>query len=348
MNISHSPFRSVIGGVSFYVPPRVVSNKDLEKMMDTSDEWITQRSGIRERRWVDEGVRTSHIASKAVSQLLEKTGIKAAEVDLLIAATLSPDYFFPGLGTSIQTELGLPNIGAIDIRAQCSGFTYGLSIADAFGRSGQYRNIVFVGAEIHSPVLDKTTRGRDVAVLFGDGAGAVLIQSTNIQGNDEPPRANNKVRGIIDSLMGSDGSGAENLMLRSPGIATPGFVTHELVETTDHRPSMEGRVVFKHAVTRMLEAASTLLQRNNISPADVDLVLPHQANLRINEAVSEKLGIGAAKVFNNIDRYGNTTSATIPICMAEAENAGRLKKGDLVLTLSFGAGFTWGANLIRW
>lgn len=348
MDTSYSPFRSVIGGVSFYVPPRIVPNHELEKMMDTSDEWITQRTGIRERRWVEEGVRTSHIGARAVTQLLDKTGLKNSDVDLLIAATLSPDYFFPGIGTTIQTELGLRNIGAIDIRAQCSGFTYGLSIADAFCRTGQYRNIVYVGAEVHSPVLDKTTRGRDVAVLFGDGAGAVLIQSNSLEETGEMPRAQNKVRGIIDSLMGSDGSGAENLMIRSPGIATPGFVTHELVETTDHRPSMEGRLVFKHAVTRMLEAATTLLERNKIGPADIDLVLPHQANLRINEAVSEKLGVGPAKVFNNIDRYGNTTSATIPICMAEAETAGRLKKGDLVLTLSFGAGFTWGANLIRW
>jgi 3-oxoacyl-[acyl-carrier-protein] synthase-3 len=320
-------------------------------MMDTSSDWIVQRTGIRERRWVDEGVSTSVLAARAVQALLDKVGLAREDVDLLIAATLSPDYFFPGIGTLVQNAVGLPHIGAIDVRAQCSGFTYGLAMADAFVRSGQCRNIVYVGAEAHSPVLDKSTRGRDVAVLFGDGAGAVLIQGESVQhGGDsmEWPQAHNKVRGVIDSLMGSDGSGAENLILRSPGLATPGFVTQAVIDAGSCRPTMEGRLVFKHAVTRMIEAAQVILKRNDLTAADVDLVIPHQANLRINEAVAEKLGVADGKVFNNIQRYGNTTSATIPICMAEAEAEGVLKRGHLVLTLSFGAGFTWGANLIRW
>jgi 3-oxoacyl-[acyl-carrier-protein] synthase-3 len=339
--------RSEIGGVAFVVPDRVVTNKDLESLMDTSDEWIVQRTGIRERRWVEEGARTTDLGADAVRALFQKSGLKPGDVDLVIAATLSPDYYFPGIGTMIQRELGLPNVGALDLRVQCSGFTYGLAMADAFVRSGQCRNVVFVGAEIHSFVLDKTTKGRDVAVLFGDGAGAVWVRGEPL--NEKGwPTASNGLRGVIDSLLGSDGSGAENLMMGAPGVATPGFVTMKEIQEDLCRPSMEGRIVFKHAVTRMTEAATTILKRNGLTAADVDLVVPHQANLRINEAVADKLGVGPDKVFNNIQRYGNTTSATIPICLAEAETAGVLRPGHVVLTLSFGAGFTWGANLIRW
>lgn len=348
MQVQSTGFRSVIEGVAFKVPDRVVTNTDLEQLMDTSDAWIVQRTGIRERRWVEpEGRRTSELGAQAVAALLDKTGVAAQDVDLLVAATLSPDYYFPGIGTLIQNSLGMRNIPAIDVRAQCSGFTYGLAMVDAFVRTGAYRNAVYVGAEVHSPVLDKSTRGRDVAVLFGDGAGAVLVRGESA-GHSGLPSAQNQVRGVIDSVMGSDGSGAEQLTMRSPGLATPGFVTPEILDSAACRPAMEGRVVFKHAVTRMTEVAHGLLARHGLKAEHIDMLIPHQANLRINEAVAEKLGIAGDRVFNNIDRYGNTTSATIPICLAEAESAGRLRKGHLVLTLSFGAGFTWGANLIRW
>ena len=341
-------FKSTIEGLGYFLPERVVKNSELEKIMDTSDAWITERTGIKERRWVEEGTTTSQIGAEAIKDLLHKTKVPAEEIDLIIATTLSPDYFFPGIGTMIQHRLGLRNIGAIDLRTQCSGFTYGLATADAFLRTGTYRNVVLIGSEVQSPVLDKTRRGRDVAVLFGDAAAAVLISSSEVSDPSKLPSAHNSERGIIDSIMGSDGSGAEILMIRTPGVATKGFVEAPNLTDGSTRPHMEGKTVFKNAVTRMIEVATQILERNKLQPSQIDLVIPHQANLRINEFVTDKLGIAPEKVFNNIQKYGNTTSATIPLCMAEAEEAGKLKKGDLVLTLSFGAGFTWGANLIRW
>ncbi|MCL4141298.1 UNVERIFIED_CONTAM: hypothetical protein GTU68_024850 [Idotea baltica] len=301
--------------------------------MDTSDTWITERTGISERRFVEDGTPSSELGYLAARKALDK--LENSEIDLIIAATLSPDYYFPGIGTIIQKKLGLNNIPALDIRAQCSGLVYGLSCADAYIRSGQAKRVLLVCAEVQSQVLELNNRGRDMAVLFGDGAGALVIEASEQEG-------------IIDSLLGSDGSGAEDLYMKGPGSASVGFINEVAFREGEYHPKMQGRHVFKNAVGRMCETAITILKRNELSASDIDLLIPHQANLRINEAVRNHLEIPESSVFNNIHHYGNTTAATIPICMSEAEAAGRLKKGSLVLTLAFGAGYTWGANLVRW
>lgn len=332
--------RSQIRSVAHYVPERRVTNEDLSTLMDTSDEWITERTGIKERRFVDTSCAgTSELGERAARVALERAGWSAQDVDLIVVATLSPDYYFPGVGVMLQQKLGCRTIPALDIRAQCSGLVYGLSVVDGYVKSRQAEKILLVCAEVQSPVLDLTTRGRDMAVLFGDGAGAVTIEAVEGTASD---------RGIVDSFLGSDGSGAEVLCMKLPGTATPGFISADDIQQSRVHPSMDGKLVFKNAVTRLLETAGTLLQRNRISSEQIDLIIPHQANLRINEMVRTQLGLPPEKVFNNIQRYGNTTAATIPICMSEAVAEGRLKQGDLVLTLAFGAGFTWGGNLIRW
>jgi 3-oxoacyl-[acyl-carrier-protein] synthase-3 len=337
--------KSVIKGVGHYVPSHVVTNQDLSQLMETSHEWIVERTGIHERRFVTEGTRTSDLAFEAVQNLFERTGTSTKDIDYIIFATLSPDFYFPGVGPILQHRMGFERVPALDIRAQCSGFVYGVSTADALIRSGQAKRILLVCAEVQSTVLDLTTAGRDMAVLFGDGAGAVIIEA---QSGSPSALVKEKSSGIIDSILGSDGSGAEVLCLRSPGSATPNFIRHEDLETGNTRPKMDGRTVFKNAVTRMAESVSTLLERNRVDPSDVSLVFPHQANMRINEFLREKLQLPKERVFNNIEKYGNTTAATIPICLSEAEAQGRLNKGDLIVTVAFGAGFTWGANLIRW
>lgn len=331
--------RSVIRSVAHYVPERRVTNDELSTLMDTNDAWITERTGIKERRFVDEtNGKTSDLGERAARLALEKAGWSAQDVDLIVFATLSPDYYFPGVGVMMQQRLGCRAIPALDIRAQCSGLVYGLSCVDGFVKSRQAKKILLVCAEVQSPVLDLTTRGREMAVLFGDGAGALAIEA--VEGGME--------RGVIDSFLGSDGSGADVLCMKTPGTAIPGFISTDDIAQARVHPQMDGKVVFKNAVTRLLETASTLLKRNGLSPADIDLVVPHQANLRINEMVRTQLGLPVEKVFNNIQRYGNTTAATIPICMSEAVAQGVLKEGALVMTLAFGAGFTWGGNLIRW
>lgn len=340
------PVKSVVQSVAHYVPQRIVTNDDLSHLMDTSDEWITERTGIRERRHIEsDDITTSDLAKEAALEALDRANKRPGDIDLIIAATLSPDLYFPGIGTILQNKLGMSCIPALDIRAQCSGLVYGLSVADAFIKSGQARSVMLACAEIQSPVLDNSNKGRDMAVLFGDGAGVLIIDGEECK---ELPSLKNDERGIIDSVLGSDGSGAEVLCLKTPGTATPGFLRATDFEEGTWHPRMDGRTVFKHAVTRMCETAELILRRNNGTAEDVDLLLPHQANLRINEMVRDKLSIPAEKVFNNIHKYGNTTSATIPICMSEAEAEERLSKSDVVLTLAFGAGFTWGANLLRW
>ncbi|MEN9808641.1 MAG: hypothetical protein RLZZ488_208 [Pseudomonadota bacterium] len=340
-------FSSVVRGVGHNVPSRVVTNFDLSKHMDTSDDWIIERTGIRERRFVEPGTTTSDLAIPAIQMACQRAGVTPQDCDMIIAATLSPDYFFPGIGTVLQNKLEMKNVPAIDLRAQCSGLIYGLATADAYIRAGMAKRILLVCSEVQSPILDMSNRGRDMAVLFGDGAGALVVEAQSSAAQERPTPRNN-VRGVIDSAMGSDGSGAQLLFLKAPGSTTAGFLTRESIENGDIHPKMDGRVVFKNAVTRMLEVASTVLQRNGVHPSEIDLVVPHQANLRINEAVREKLGVSEDRVFNNIQKYGNTTAATIPICMSEAVEQGKLKEGQLVLTLAFGAGFTWGCNLIRW
>jgi 3-oxoacyl-[acyl-carrier-protein] synthase-3 len=312
--------------------------------MDTTDAWITERTGIKERRFIErEGISTADLGERAARQALEKNGWSPADIDLIVVATLSPDYYFPGVGVMLQQRLGCRTIPAIDLRAQCSGFVYGLSCIDGYVKSRQASKILFVCAEVQSPVLDLTTRGREMAVLFGDGAGALTLEAVGIEeeGDISAP-------GIIDSYLGSDGSGADVLCMKVPGTATPGFISATAVEEHVIHPQMEGKVVFKNAVTRLLETANVLLQRNGLCADQIDLLVPHQANLRINEMVREHLGLASARVLNNIHKYGNTTAATIPIGISEAVSDGRLQSGKLVMTLAFGAGFTWGGNLIRW
>ncbi len=337
---------AVVESVGHYVPERIVTNDDLSQIMDTSDEWIRERTGVEERRNAEIDVGTSDLGVLAAKQALDRAGLEISDIDLILAATLTPDYYFPGIGVMIQHKLGAPCIPAIDLRGQCSGFTWGISTADAFIRSGAYKRVLVIGAELQSRVIEYSTRGRNVSVIFGDGAGALIVK----QDEGETPTAKNGRRGVIDSLMGSDGSGAELLAVTRPGVSAKNetFLSVEEAQEKAYLPYMNGRQVFKHAVTRMLEACGTLCRRNGMKTSEIDLVIPHQANLRINEMVREKMGLPPEKVFNNIQKYGNTTAATIPLAMYEAEEQGRLKKGDLLMTVAFGSGFTWGANLIRW
>lgn len=331
--------RPVIRGVGHSLPPRVVTNHDLEKLMDTSDEWIIERTGIRERRFAEPGVPSSALAIEAAQEALDAAGCAAKDLDLIIASTLSPDYYFPGIGTIIQHKLGCRNVGALDIRAQCSGFVYGLQVAQAYLAAGLVKRVLLVASEVQSTDLNLTTAGRDTAVLFGDGAGAVVLEAGSADA-DSP--------GVIGSVIGCDGSGVEVLSVRTPGSATPGFIRLEDIENGLHFPHMDGRTVFKNAVVRMTQVVGQLLEQHHVSPDQIDLLFPHQANMRINEFLRERLKLPPERVFNNIEKYGNTTSATIPICLWDAQQQGRLKPGMLVVTVAFGSGFTWGANLIRW
>ncbi len=331
--------RSIITGVGRYLPDRVVTNFDLEKMMDTSDAWIRERTGIIERRFADveKGETTSYMGAQAAKKALEMAGLKPSDIDFIIFATLSPDYTFPGSGCQLQVHLDIPGIGALDIRNQCTGFVYGLAVADQFIKSGMYKNILLVGSEVHSTALNFSTEGRDVAVLFGDGAGAVVVSAYD--GDD---------RGILASRLHADGRFTKELWIEAPGSSFPRHCTEEMVKEGKIYPKMNGRYVFKHAVTRFPEVIMEALQAANVKLEDVDLVIPHQANQRITEAVAMRLGLSREKVFSNIHKYGNTTAASIPIAMSEALEEGRIKQGDLVCLAAFGSGFTWASSLIRW
>ena len=321
----------------FHVPERVVTNDDLSAIMDTSDEWITQRSGIKTRHWVSEGETGVTLARQASLQALAKAGMKASDLDCIVYCTCTPDHFEPGNGVFLQRELGLSDIPAIDVRNQCSGFVYGLSVADAWIRAGQYRRVLLVGAEVHSRGLDRTTRGRDTAVLFGDGAGVAILGPTN------DPR-----RGVLSTHLYADGRHAEKLWVDAPGLAHDPFISAELIEEGQHRAVMEGREVFKFASVLMPQSVATALKANGVTPADVKLLVPHQANLRILEMVQKTIGLRDDQVYVNIQKYGNTTAASIPIALHEALCEGRLKRGDLLIMTAFGSGFTWASAAIRW
>ncbi len=329
--------RTVFAGTGFYVPDRVVTNEDLTQWMDTSHEWIVERTGIEERRWVPDGLTGAEMARRASVMALEDAGMEASDIDAIVLGTLSPDVFFPGTGVYLQAELGLEGVPALDIRAQCSGFVYGLSVANAWIRSGQYRTILLVGVEIHSTGLDISTRGRDLAVLFGDGAGAAVLTASD----DEE-------RGVLSAHIHADGRHAEVLWGEAGSSRKNPRISVEDIEAGRHYPIMDGKEVFKHAVTRMPEAVAQALEANNLSVDDIDLLIPHQANLRISQMVQRRLGLPDEKVFNNIQRYGNTTAATLPIALAEAIREGRLERGDLLALAAFGSGFTWGSALVRW
>lgn len=327
--------RAMITGTGMYVPDRVCTNFDLEKLMDTSDEWIRERTGIEERRFVEPGTGPAELASHATRQALENAGRTPEDIDFIIFATLSPEYFFPGSGCVLQAQLGLPGIGALDIRNQCTGFIYGLSIADQYIRSGMYKCIVVVGAEVQSVGLNMSTSGRDTAVLFGDGAGAAVVEaSDDIQ------------RGVVSTHLHADGRYIRELWMEHPGcLLRP--ITSEMLVDGSMEPKMDGRKVFKHAVVRFVTAIEEALSANRLSADDVSLIIPHQANLRITEAVAERFG-GMKKIFSNIHKYGNTTAASIPIALHEAVLQSRLRKNDYVVLVAFGSGFTWGSALIKW
>ena len=351
---------SKIAGIGFYVPEQVVTNNDLTRHMDTSDEWIRERSGIEERRYASKNETPSSLGTKAAEMAIQNAGITKDNVDFIIFATLSADYFFPGCGVLLQREIGITHteIGALDIRNQCSGFIYGLSIADQFVKSGMYKNILLVGAEVHSMGLDFSTRGRGVTVLFGDGAGAVIVQPTEEEG-----------KGILTTKLHSNGTYAEKLAMINPGSHSgyhfnkmgedidfgykeaeygERFMTQKMLDDGMMFPTMDGQLVFKTAVTKFPEVIKEALDDQQLSTSDINMFIPHQANLRISQFVQRRLGLRDDQVWNNIQRYGNTTAATIPIAMFEAHAAGKIKEGDLVCLAAFGSGFTWASALIRW
>ena len=330
---------SRILGLGHYVPERVVTNAEMTRLMDTSDEWIRQRTGIEERHFISADTGPSDLALPAAEDALRAAGVKASELDLIMLATLSPDIDFPSSAALLQRRLGVSGMPAMDVRNQCSGFLYMLATADAFIRSGGARYVLIAGAEVHSTGLDLTTVGREVAVIFGDGAGAAVL-------GPEPDTR----RGILSTHLHSEGKYAEKLMVEVPNSRSRPRVTPEMLSGPGSRlwPRMEGRYVFKHAVTRFPEVIREALAHNGYTTADLDLLIPHQANLRISQLVAMGLELPEEKVFNNIQRYGNTTAASIPIALHEAQLAGRVRPGSLVCLAAFGAGFTWASALVRW
>lgn len=332
------PYSRIVG-IGHHVPERIVTNQFLSTLMDTNDDWIVERTGIRERRWIDPTKDTvANMAAKASQMALSRAGLQPSDIDFIIFATITPDYFFPGSGVLLQRELGLDGrVAALDIRNACSGFIYALSVADQFIKTGMYKTVLVVGGEIQSTALDITTRGRNTAVIFGDGAGAAVLQAS------EKP-------GILSTHLHSDGHFAEELYIRDPGSSRP----HEerqpeqILDTSSYKVVMNGNQVFKHAVVRFMEVIGEALQANGSNTKDIDLLVPHQANLRISQYIQEKLGLSDDQVFNNIMRYGNTTAASIPIALSEAWAEGKIEDNDLVCLAAFGSGFTWASALIRW
>jgi 3-oxoacyl-[acyl-carrier-protein] synthase-3 len=334
--------RSKILGSGMYVPPKVVKNGDLATMMETSDEWIRQRTGIEERRWVEGTTCTSDLALIAAENALKSAGVDKKEIEMIILGTLSPDHDFPGTACFLQRKLGLSGIPALDIRQQCTGFIYAMSIADQFIRSGTYKKILVVGAEIHSKGINKTPKGRDVSVLFGDGAGAVVMGATEVK---DPAKDSH----ILSTHLYADGSHAEELWVPFPGTAGANDrIDHQVIDELTHYPIMNGKNVFVNAVKRMPEALQAALDYNHLTMEQIDLFVFHQANLRINDMVAKQFHIPEEKLFNTIQKYANTTAATIPIGLDEAVRAGKLKKGMLVASAAFGSGFTWASAIYRW
>ncbi len=334
-------YNSKIIGMGYYVPDNVVTNDDLSKMMDTSDEWIQERTGIKERRHIIKGEdTTASLGVKAAKIAIERAGIDKDEIDFIVFATLSPDYYFPGPGVLVQRDLGIKTVGAIDVRNQCSGFVYGISLADQYIKSGMYKNVLVIGSEVHSIGLDFTTRGRGVTVIFGDGAGAVVLS------REEDPN-----KGILSTHLHSEGEHAEELSLIAPGMGKRwilDIIKDNDPEEVSYYPYMNGQFVFKNAVQRFSEVIMEGLQANKLQPGDIDLLIPHQANLRISQFIQKKFRLSDDQVYNNIMSYGNTTAASIPIALTEAWEQGKVKEGDLVVLAAFGSGFTWGSVIMRW
>lgn len=348
-------FQSKIAGIGKYLPANVVTNNDLLQYMDTSDEWIQERTGIKERRYAHRTEETTTtMGVEAAKIAIERAGLTPQDIDFIVFATLSPDYYFPGCGVLLQRALHMKEIGALDVRNQCSGFVYALSVADQFIKTGMYKNILVVGAEKHSFGLDFSTRGRNVSVIFGDGAGAVVLQpSTNDQ------------QGILSTHLHSDGESAEILAMYNPGthanhwkaeqyadfdeaVIGQMFFSHKMLDKAQVFPNMDGPAVFKKAIVKFPEVIIESLTANGLQTADLNLLIPHQANLRIAQFVQQKLQLKEEQVYNNIQQYGNTTAASVPIALCEAWEKGKIKDGDLVCLAAFGSGFTWASALLRW
>ena len=329
---------SYISGVGFYVPPKIVTNDDLSKVMDTSDEWIYERTGIKQRRFVEEGkgIGSADLAVPACEKAIEMSGISKSNIDLIVFATSMPDYFIPGSSCILQHAMGLEEVGALDIRVQCSGFVYGLSIADQYIKSGMYKNILVVGSEVQSSSMDMTTRGRNVSVIFADGAGAAVVSSTT------------EDKGILSTHLHSEGKYLKELWLESPASKHSPRITAKDLDEGKQYLQMSGREVFKHAVKRFNEVIKEGLSANGLKTTDIDTLITHQANIRISKMVQKKLDLKDEQVFNNIENYGNTTAASIPIALAEAFEKGKINNGDVVVLAAFGSGFTWGSAVIKW
>jgi 3-oxoacyl-[acyl-carrier-protein] synthase-3 len=334
-------YHSKISGLGFYVPSNTVTNDDLSKIIDTNDEWIQERTGIQQRRHIINGEdTTTTMGVKAAKIAIERAGISNDEVDFVIFATLSPDYYFPGPGVLVQRDLGLKTVGALDVRNQCSGFVYALSVADQYIKTGMYKNILVIGSEVQSTGLDMTTRGRGVSVIFGDGAGAAIVS-----------REEDLTKGILSTHLHSEGVHAEELIVKAPGMG--GRWVTDIIADNDpddesYFPYMNGQFVFKNAVVRFSEVINEGLEANNLKVSDIDMLIPHQANLRISQFIQKKFGLTDDQVFNNIQKYGNTTAASIPIALTEAWEQGKIKSGDTVVLAAFGSGFTWASAIIKW
>ncbi len=334
-------YQSKISGLGYYVPNNVVTNDDLSKIMDTNDEWIQERTGIQERRHVIRGEdTTTTMGVKAAKIAIERSGVAKEDIDFVVFATLSPDYYFPGPGVAVQRDLGLRTVGALDVRNQCSGFVYALSVADQFIKTGMYKNILIIGSEVHSTGLDMTTRGRGVSVIFGDGAGAAVLSRSETPG-----------QGVLSTHLHSEGEHADELVLKAPGMGKR-WVTDILADNDpndeSYYPYMNGQFVFKNAVVRFSEVIMEGLQANNLQVSDIDMLIPHQANLRISQFIQQKFKLTDDQVHNNIQKYGNTTAASIPIALTEAWEQGKIKEGDTVVLAAFGSGFTWASAIIKW
>jgi 3-oxoacyl-[acyl-carrier-protein] synthase-3 len=329
---------SKIVGLGHYVPERVITNEYLSTQMDTNNEWIIERTGIEQRRWIDPSKDTvANMAAKATRMALERAKLSEKDIEFIVFATITPDYFFPGSGVLLGRELGLEGIPALDIRNACSGFIYALSVADQFIKSGMYKTVLVIGAEIQSTALDVSTRGRNTAVIFGDGAGAAILQPS-----DKP--------GILSTHLHADGRFAEDLYIKDPGSSRPNSERQpeQILDTSTYKVVMNGNQVFKHAVVKFMEVIVEALEANKLTKEDISMLIPHQANLRISQYIKEKLGLPDDHVYNNIQRYGNTTAASIPIALSEAWAEGKVNENDLICLAAFGSGFTWASALIRW
>ncbi len=329
---------SKIVGLGHHVPETIITNDYLSTIMETNHAWIVERTGIEERRWVDPAKDTvANMAAKATRMALQRAKLTEKDIEFIVFATITPDYFFPGSGVLLQRELGLEGIPALDIRNACSGFIYALSVADQFIKTGVYKNILVIGAEIQSTALDRTTRGRNTAVIFGDGAGAAILQASDKQG-------------ILSTHLHADGRYAEELYIKDPGSSRPPTERQadQILDTSTYKVVMNGNQVFKHAIVKFIEVINEALEANKLTKEDIDLLVPHQANLRISQYVQEKLGLSTDQIYNNIMRYGNTTAASIPIALSEAWAEGKIKENNLICIAAFGSGFTWASALIRW